>query len=152
MQSIICESERHSRTLARKSRSTERKIKGYKAYIKGMEFENKVSVWLQNHDYTIKRVRSRSKQTGEVDLICTKTSVWGIDVNFFVECKDKATINERDIVKFADKVRTGREKKRIKKAMFVYRGEMDATARKAINIMDQGLREAITFKKWPSRR
>ena len=136
-----------------RSGKIEKKIRGYKSMIKGMEFENKISVWLQDQGFKVSKVRARSKRLGEIDLVCSKRKWAGFGEDIlFVECKDKSTITGADILKFADKVRRALERKKIHSALFAYRGDMDPSAERAIRLLDDNVRNSTQFKKWPSRK
>jgi hypothetical protein len=69
-----------------------------------------------------------------------------------VECKDKSLISGEDINKFAYKVKRLYDAGKIQRALFVYRGELDTSAERALNIMDEELRGLIQIKKWPSKK
>jgi hypothetical protein len=121
--------------------------------MKGKDFETKIALWLQNQGFKIKRIRERTKRLGEVDIVCAKKKWWGMGQDMlFVECKDKPTITGTDIVRFAEKVRKGLESGKVHRGLFVYRGELDPNAEKAIRVMDDDIRDSIQFKKWPSRK
>jgi len=130
----------------------ERKEKGYKSYIKGMEFEKKVSNWLTDQGFRVK-TRIRTKRLGEFDLIASKGKWLGLGEDvLLVECKDKSPISGEDINKFAYKVKRLHEAGKIQKALFVYRGELDTSAERALKIMNEELRGLIQIKKWPSKK
>lgn len=78
-------------------------------------------------------MRRRSKRLGEFDLIASKGKWLGLGEDvLLVECKDKRLIIGEDITKFAYKVKRLYDAGKIQRALFVYRGELDELAERAL--------------------
>ncbi|MEM3419679.1 MAG: YraN family protein [Nitrososphaerota archaeon] len=128
-------------------KEVERKIKGHKAFERGILFEVKVGNWLSEQDYKISH-RKRGRY-GEVDIIATKRKhLFGKEI-LFVECKDKEKITLKDFVHFVKKFEAFLRKEPNAKGLFVYRGELDKDAKAYYDSqLRDDLYERIEIKKW----
>ena len=135
----------------RSHRVIERKIRGYKSALKGLDFERKVMEYLSKKGYTIKSSRKRTKTYGEIDIIAFKEGwFFNPDEYLVVECKDKDRIPLNDFVKFVAKLRRYASRKRdaYVYGLFAYRGTLDPQIKEYLKTLDRSLRESITIKKF----
>ena len=138
--------------MRRKSKGVvERKIRGYKSALKGLDFERKVMEYLSKKGYTIKSSRKRTKAYGEIDIIAFKEGwFFNPDEYLVVECKDKDRVTLNDFVKFVAKLRRYASRKRDADVygLFAYRGKLDPQIKEYIQTLDRALRNSITIKKF----
>ncbi|MEM4466294.1 MAG: YraN family protein [Nitrososphaerota archaeon] len=128
----------------------ERRIKGYRSYVKGIEFERKIANWLSNQGYSIKKLRQRSKKFGEVDIIAIKYGLFGrVKEVLFVECKDKDKVSLKDFHRFVRKFSKFLEREPKASGIFIYRGELEKDVKDYYeNTLDVELHDLIKIKKW----
>jgi Holliday junction resolvase-like predicted endonuclease len=129
-------------------RKIERKLKGHKAFERGILFEVKVGNWLSEKGYKTS-FRKKSKRYGEVDIIATKRKhLLGKEI-LFVECKDKEKITVKDFIRFVKKFESFLRKEPDAKGLFAYRGNLEEDAKIYYNSqLRDDLYEKITLKKW----
>lgn len=130
--------------------SSERRIKGYRSYVKGIEFERKVLNWLSDQGYNVRKLRQRSKRLGEIDIIAEKLGFMGRKKEvLFVECKDKEKVSLKDFHRFVAKFTKFLEREPKAYGMFIYRGELEKDVKDYYeNTLDPELYDLIEIKKW----
>jgi hypothetical protein len=135
---------------SRAKASLDKQRQGYKAALKGKDFEKKVGASLSAKGYKILFEKPIGKD--KFDVFGKKTGDWGYDKYCIAECKDKARVTATDLNHFMGKLRRfykrlpvdiDDEKPEVK-GLFAYTGELPRDARDVA----KGFKIPIEFKKF----
>jgi len=130
--------------------SLNKQRQGYRAALKGKDFEKKVGALLSAKGYKIVFEKPIGKD--KFDVFGKKTGDWGYEKYYIAECKDKARVTATDLNHFMGKLRRfykrlpvdiDDEKPEVK-GLFAYTGELPRDARDVA----KGFKIPVEFKKF----
>jgi hypothetical protein len=135
---------------SRTKTSLDKQKRGYKAVVKGLNFEKKVGELLSKQGYRISYEKSVGR--ARFDVFGKWKEDWEPEEYCIAECKDKARVTSADVIRFMSKLRTfydrlpvdfDGDKPKIQ-GLLVYTGELSADAHNAA----KGFKPSIKFKKF----
>ena len=130
--------------------SFDKQKRGYKAVVRGLNFEKKVGEFLSKLGYKIYYEKPIAK--ARFDIFGKRTDNWGYGEYYIAECKDKSRVTATDVIHFMSKLRTfynhlsidiDGDKPKVQ-GLLAYTGELPADARNAA----KGFKPSIKFKKF----
>ena len=133
--------------------SLDKQKRGYKAVIKGKDFEKKIGAFLSKQGYKIDYEKPICKGSKEkFDVFGIIYDELGYEEYCIVECKDKPRVTATDVLHFMSKLREFYKRlpaydfddKPEVVGLFAYTGELPRDARNAA----KGFKPPIKFKKF----
>jgi hypothetical protein len=140
-----------NKSTSRAKASLDKQRRGYKAALKGKDFEKKVGAFLSREGYTISYEKPIGK--AKFDVFGKKKGDWGFEKYYIAECKDKARITSTDVMHFMAKLKTfynrlpvdiDGDKPKVQ-GLLAYTGELPVDARSATKL---STKVPINFKKF----
>ena len=137
------------KTSAKKS-PVDKQRRGYKAVVKGLNFEKKVGELLSKQGYRISY--EKSVGAARFDVFGKWKEDWEPEEYYIAECKDRARVTAADVIRFMSKLRTfyarlpvdiDGDKPKVQ-GLLAYTGELSSDARNAA----KGFKPSIRFKKF----
>ena len=138
------------RKTSTKKASPDKQKRGYKAVVKGLNFEKKVGELLSKQGYRISY--EKSVGTARFDVFGKLKNRWDYEEYCIAECKDKARVTSADVMRFMSKLRTfyarlpvdfDGDKPKVQ-GLLAYTDELSADARNAA----KGFKPSIKFKQF----
>jgi hypothetical protein len=135
---------------SRTKTSIDKQKQGYKAAIKGKDFEKQVGEFLSDQGYKISFEKPIGKD--KFDVFGKRSDYWEGEEYCIAECKDKSRVTATDLTHFMAKLRNFYESlpdsiispKPEVQGLFAYTGELPRDARDVV----KGFKPSIKFKKF----